>query len=321
MNYKRQEPYNRYELDLPFIGITSFGKFPICADLDKLDADAAIIGIPYDLSIQYRNGSRLGPRGIRTESMLWAMRSAGGYDYERDEVFLGPACKIVDCGDVEMVHADLEQCFENTEQTIRKIVKMGALPVSMGGDHSVTIPIVAALDCYEKIHILHIDSHLDWADVRSGQRFGNGSPMRRISELAFVDKMVQIGIHGMGSSGKNDFDDARAYGSQLISPRQLRKEGVDAALSYLPEGEKLYITVDIDGLDASVAPGAGSPNPGGLYFDELDEIVEKACKRCEVIGYDLVEVAPMYDPTNVTCMIASKLIMNFLGYVMKSKGK
>ncbi len=319
MDYKRQEPYERYQLGLPFVGIPSFGKFPICTDLEQLDAHIAVLGIPYDLSIQYRTGTRLGPRGIRTESMLYAFGS-GGYDFERDDVFLGPQCKIVDCGDVDMIHGDLEQCFENAEIAVRKIVEKGAIPVIMGGDHAVTIPVVRALDCYDKIHILHIDSHLDWADARSGQRYGNGSPMRRVSELPYVDKMVQIGIHGIGSSRKCDFDDAKAYGSKLISPRQLRKMGIDEALSYLPEGEKYYITIDIDGLDASVAPGAGTPNPGGLTFDEVDEIVEKACKRGEVIGYDFVEVAPPYDPTGVTGMTAAKLMLNFMGYVLKKKG-
>lgn len=319
MDYKRHDPYDRYTLGLPFVGIPSFGKFPICTNLDELDAHIGVIGVPYDLSIQYRTGCRLGPRSMRTESMLYAFGS-GGYDFERDEVFLGPECRIFDCGDVDMIHADLEQCFENTEEAVRKIVEKGTIPVILGGDHAVTIPCLRAFDSYEKIHVLHIDSHLDWADARSGQRYGNGSPMRRASELPFVDKMVQIGIHGIGSSRKCDFDDAKAYGSRLISPRQFRELGVDEALRTLPPNEKYYISIDIDGLDASVAPGAGTPNPGGLTFDEVDLITERACQRGEVIGYDMVEVAPQYDPSGVTSMIATKLILNFMGYVLKKRG-
>lgn len=319
MNYKRIEPYDRYELSLPCVGIATFGKYNICNNLDNLDAHIAVIGVPYDNSIQYRTGTRMGPRGLRDGSMGFAFGS-GGYDFERDDVFLGPNCKIVDCGDVDMIHADTEQCFENTEIAIRKILSKGTIPVILGGDHAISIPAVRAFDCFEKVHVIQIDSHLDWADSRSGQRYGNGSPMRRISELPFVDKILQIGIHGVGSSRKCDFDDAKSYGAKLVSPRQLRKSTIEEVISFLPEGEKYYITIDVDGLDAAVAPGAGTPNPGGLTFDEVDEITELLCKRGEVIGYDFVEVAPQYDLSGVTNLTAAKLILNFMGYVLKKKG-
>ena len=141
MDYKRNEPYERAALGLPCVGIATFGKYKICDDLNDLDAHIAVLGVPYDNSIQYRTGTRMGPRAIRDGSMAFAFGS-GGYDFERDDVFLGPGCKIVDCGDVDMVHGDLEQCFENTETAVRKIVEKGAIPVVLGGDHAVSIPVV-----------------------------------------------------------------------------------------------------------------------------------------------------------------------------------
>lgn len=319
MNYKREEPFERQELGLPCVGIASFGKYDICKDLNNIDAHMAVLGVPWDGSIQGRSGARLGPRAIRDGSMLFSF-GKGGYDFERDTVFLGPECKIVDCGDVDMVHADLEQSFENVEASVRKIVNQDIVPVIMGGDHSISIPAVRAFDKFEKIHVIQIDAHLDWADTRSGQRYGNGSPLRRMSELAFVDKILQIGVHGVGSSSKLDFDAAKEYGAKIVSPKQLRKTSIEEVISFLPEGEKYYITIDIDGLDAAVAPGAGSPSPGGLSYDEVDEIMELVCKRGEVVGFDLVEVAPQYDHTEVTQLTAARLILNFMGYALKEKG-
>jgi len=185
-------------LNLPFTGITSFGKYPICNNLDELDAEVAIIGVPYDMGTQYRSGTRMGPRAIRDGSALFSFGLGGSYDPERDDVYLGPPWKIVDCGDVDMVHGDLAQCFENIEKAVKKIVTKGALPVVLGGDHSISIPVSSALEKQGQFCTVQIDAHLDFADHRSGQRNGHGSPMRRLSEMNHVDEMAQLGIRGVG---------------------------------------------------------------------------------------------------------------------------
>ena len=314
-----KNPSEKQVLNLPFTGITSFGKYPICTDLNELDADVAVIGIPYDMGTQWKSGTRMGPRGMREGSTLYSFGLDGAYDIEKDIMYLGPDCKVVDCGDVDMVHGDLEQSFENVEESIRKIVATGAMPVVMGGDHSVTIPVGRALDSIGTFHVIQIDAHLDWADHRSGQRYGHGSTLRRLAEMDYVDKMFQFGIRGISSSKKEDVDAARAYGSEILSPRQMRKMGIDAVLDLIPEGENYYVTIDIDGLDPSLAPGTGTPSPGGLYYDEVNELLEGIAKRGNVIGFDLVEVSPPYDPTGITSQVGARLILDFISFILKEK--
>lgn len=316
--YAKHPDYTRVKLDMPFTGITSFRKYPICTDLEELDADFAIIGVPNDMTTAWRSGARMGPRSIREQSSLYAFGS--GYDHEKDIVYNNDGWKIVDCGDVSIINGDVEQSHENTEEAIRKIISKGAIPIVLGGDHSVTNPIAFALEeSKEKINVVQIDAHLDWLKDASGQRFTLSNPMRRMSEMDHINKMAQLGIRGVGSSQKEDFDDARTYGSTILSPKQVRKMGIEDALKDMPEGEKYYVTIDIDGLDASIAPGAGSPSPGGFYYDEVSEILEAVAKKGDVIGFDLVEVNPLYDPTGVTSQIAARLIIDFINFIIREK--
>ncbi|MCJ0929747.1 agmatinase [Virgibacillus halodenitrificans] len=315
--YGKKTDYTRVKLDMPFTGITSFKKYPICTNLDELDADFAIIGVPNDMTTAWRSGARMGPRSIREQSSLYAF--GAGYDHEKDILYNNEGWKIVDCGDVSIINGDVEQSHENTEEAIRKIIANGTIPIVLGGDHSITNPVAFALESEEKVNVIQIDAHLDWLKDASGQRFTLSNPMRRMSEMEHINKMAQLGIRGVGSSQKEDFDDARAYGSAIFSPKQIRKMGIEETLKDMPNGEKYYVTIDIDGLDASVAPGAGSPSPGGFYYDEVSEILEAVAKKGEVIGFDLVEVNPLYDPTGVTSQIAARLIIDFINFIIREK--
>ncbi|MCL6442264.1 MAG: agmatinase [Alicyclobacillus sp.] len=284
-----------------------------------MDAHVAILGVPYDMGTQFRSGARFGPRGIRDASTLYSFGLGGSYDPERDYVFLSPRWKIVDCGDVDMVHGDLFQCFENIEESVKGIVAAGALPVILGGDHSISIPVVRALHPCGPLYVIQIDAHLDWADHRSGQRFGHGSPMRRMAEMHHVVGMAQLGIRGIGSSRKEDFDAARAYGSIIVSPRQVRERGIAECIQSLPSVSRCYVTLDIDGLDPSIAPGTGTPSPGGFSYDEVNQLLECIADKFDVIGFDLVEVAPSYDPTGVTSQVAARLVLDFLGFILRKR--
>lgn len=306
-------------LNLPYTGICSFGKYQICTNLDELDADVAFIGVPYDMGAQWKPGARMGPRGLREGSTLYCFGMDGAYDIEKDEMYLGPSWKLVDCGDVDMVHGDLFQSFENTEEAVRKLVAKGAMPVVLGGDHSITIPVGKALEDLGPFHVIQIDAHMDWADHRSGQRFGHGSCIRRLSEMAHVQQIFQWGIRGISSSKKEDVDAAREYGSVIISPRQMRKMGFAAVLDQLPKGERYFVTIDIDGLDPSIAPGTGTPSPGGLLYDEVNELLEGIAKRGQVIGFDLTEVSPPYDQSGITSQVGARLILDFVSFILKER--
>lgn len=308
------------KLNLPIVGIASFGKYPICNDLDDLEADVAILGMPSDIGMQGPSGTRLGPRDIRVKSTNYFGLN-GTYDPERDDMYLGEPWRIFDCGDVDIVHGDLMQSFDNCESMVRKIVEKGAIPVVLGGDHGITIPVAKALDLHDDITLIQFDAHLDWADERGGQKFGNGSPCRRVSELSHFSGMAQLGVRGVGSSRRSDFEDARNYGSVIMSPKEIRKMGIQNAIDRIPNSKKYFITIDIDAIDGSLAPGSGSPSFGGFDYDEMNEMLELIAKKGEVIGFDFVEVCPAYDTNGTTSLLAARLILDFIGFILKEKEK
>lgn len=304
----------------PITGICSFAKYPICEDIDELEADIAVLGVPYDMGVGYLSGCRLGPRRIREVSTHYARGGVGFYDIDNDEQLLEAPIKIVDCGDVDILHGDLEYCFNSIEEYVRRIIQRGAIPAIMGGDHSITIPIGRALsEVGRKINIIQFDAHLDWTDSVGPQRLANGSPMRRLSEMDYIDKMCQIGLRGLGSSRREDFMDAKAYGSVLISAKEAHEIGVEGVLAKIPKGEDYYLSIDIDGYDISIAPGVGSPSPGGLYFNQVTDIITGICKMGNVVGFDLVETAPQYDPTNTTVRVAAMTMLHTMAMIMKYK--
>lgn len=301
-------------LDLPFTGITTFCKLPMHTDLDSLDADVAIIGAPFDLGTQYRSGTRFGPRAIRAASSLYALRGVSYYDHEFDREFLG-GVRVVDCGDVDMIHMRPDACLQNIHDAISCIVARGALPVVLGGDHSVPIPVVRALRPKGPVYVVQMDAHLDFVDERMGVREGNGNIMRRVAEMSHVEGFAQIGIRGPGSSAPSDFVDARRMGGTIIGPRAIRSKGMAWVLEQIPDNRRYYVTIDIDGFDASLAPGTGSPSTGGLDYYEVTDLLRGIARKGPVVGFDLVEVAPQYDPTEVTAQLAARVILDFLGAI------
>lgn len=313
------KPEEKQFLNLPFTGIATFGKYPVCQNIDELDADVAVIGVPNDMGTQWKSGARMGPRAVREGSTLYSFGLDGAYDIENDITYLGPRWNVVDCGDVDIIHGDIMQSHDNTEATIRKIVDKGAMPVIIGGDHSISAPVGKGLEKLGPFHVIQIDAHLDWADHRSGMRYGHGNCIRRLSEMDHVKDIFQFGIRGISSSLKEDVDAARAYGSTILSPTKMRAKGIEGLLELLPKNEKYYITIDIDGIDPSIAPGTGTPSPGGLYYDEVNELLKAIANHGEVVAFDLVEVAPQYDPTGMTGQTAARIMLDLLSYVTKKK--
>lgn len=305
-------------MNLAFTGITSFCKLPVQTDLDILDADVAVLGVPFDMGTQYRSGTRFGPRAIRNASAYYGGQRVRYYDHEFDTIFL-QGVRIVDCGDVDMIHMRPDACLQNTYDAVSRIIAQGVLPVVLGGDHSVPIPIVRAFKDKGPLYVIQIDAHLDFVDERFGVREGHGNIMRRVAEMPHVQGFAQIGIRGPGSSAPEDFADAKRMGSLIIGPREFRREGVDAVLARLPDDRRYYVTIDIDAFDASIAPGSGSPSIGGLDYYEVTDLLRGVAAKGEVVGFDLVEVAPQYDPTEVTAQLAARVVLDFLGAIFHEK--
>ena len=316
--------YDSGRLNLPFVGICTFGKSPYQPDWDKIDADVAILGAPFDFGTQWRSGARFGPRGIREASTLFSFGHGGAYDHEDDVTYL-PADKvrIVDLGDADIVHTDTETSHANIEFGVRKILEAGALPVVLGGDHSINIPCINAFadECAKNgpIHIVQFDAHLDFVDVRHGVRYGHGNPMRRAAEKSYVTGLSQLGIRNVSSTAKDGYAAAREMGSDILSVRQIRALGVEAVLARIPAAARYYVTIDIDGFDPSIAPGTGTPSHGGFVYYEVLELLAGLAKRGTIVGIDLVEVAPDYDHTGTTTILAAQILMNLIGRVMHAR--
>ena len=311
--------YESGRLNLPFVGIATFGKKPYVEDWATLDADVAIIGAPFDFGTQWRAGARFGPRSVRDASTLFSFGHAGAYDHEDDATYLGADVRMVDMGDADIVHTDTMKSHANIEAAVRAARRGGALPVVIGGDHSVNIPCINAMDDLGPIHIVQIDAHLDFVDERHGVRFGHGNPMRRAAEKPYVTGLTQLGIRNVSPTAKEGYDDARAMGSDILSVRQVRALGAAAVAARVPEGAQIYVTIDIDAFCPSIAPGTGTPSHGGfLYYDVL-EILQLLAQRHKVVGVDLVEVAPDYDPSESTPILAAQVLMNFLGFIFHAR--
>ena len=313
--------YDAGRLDLPFVGISTFGKRPYQPDWDKITADVAILGAPFDAGTQWRSGARFGPRGVREASTLFSFGHAGAYDHEDDATYLPGDVKIVDIGDADIIHTDTEGSHANIEKGVRAILKAGALPVVIGGDHSVNIPCIRAFEDQGDFHILQIDAHLDFVDVRHGVRHGHGNPMRRAAEQPYVTGLTQVGIRNVSSTAREGYEDARAMGSSIISVRQARRLGVAGILEHVPAGARLYVTLDIDAFCPSIAPGTGTPSHGGFLYYEVLELLQAAAERHEIVGLDLVEVAPDYDPTGSTAILAAQILLNFLGFIFHARSR
>lgn len=312
--------YQTGRLNLPFVGIPTFGKRPLVTDWTQIRADAAILGAPYDMGTQFRAGARFGPRAVREASTLFSFGHAGAYDHEDDCIYLPPSVTIVDAGDADIIHTDTEGSHRNIEAGVRAILDTGALPVVIGGDHSVNIPCIRAFAGRAPFHILQIDAHLDFVDERHGVRHGHGNPMRRAAEQPHVSGITALGIRNVSSTAREGYEAARAMGDDILSVRQARRLGVEGVVARLPAGVPVYITIDIDGFCPSIAPGTGTPSHGGFLYYEVLEILQAVARAHPVVGIDLVEVAPDYDRSGATAILAAQVLLNLLGFVFHARG-
>lgn len=315
--------YKSGRLNLPFVGISTFGKSPYVENWDAIAADVAILGAPFDFGTQWRAGARFGPRAIREASTLFSFGHAGAYDHEDDATYLDSSVRMVDLGDADIIHTKTEESHRNIEVGVKKILDASALPVVLGGDHSINIPCINAFeeDCVKNgpIHVVQIDAHLDFVDERHGVMYGHGNPMRRAIEKPYVSGMTQLGIRNVSSTAKEGYEDARAWGSDILSVRQVRALGTEAVLARIPQGQRYYVTIDIDAFCPSIAAGTGTPSHGGfLYYDVL-ELLQGLSLRGNVAGIDLVEVAPAYDLSESTQILAAQILLNFIGFIFHNR--
>jgi agmatinase len=297
-------------------GRPSFLDAPTCHDLDTLDADIAIIGVPYGVPYDMfgsTSPSSAAPRTIREQSQRYVPLLTH-YDFDfSDDLFAGRAVKIVDCGDVAMLPGDYQGNLHKSTAAIAKILQRGAVPFVLGGDHAIPVPVMRAYEGFGSMCVVQLDAHLDWRDEINGVRDGLSSQMRRASEMPWVSGTAQIGLRGLGSGRHQEYADARAYGSVLIGADELHQVGVANVLSRIPIADRYYITFDADGLDPTIAPGVGGPGPGGITYYEAFHLLRGIAAKGNVVGFDFVEVVPSLDIHDMTSMIAARLILTMIG--------
>lgn len=299
----RHEPYT-------FMG------FPCCTDLKKLEADVAILGIPYGDPYsmdEVTNDQTNAPSAIRRES---ARLSIGLNQWDFDvggPLFDGRDIRVVDCGDVPGDPADLKGHYRIAESAVRTILDRGALPIIIGGDHGVPIPVFRAFDGHGPITLVQIDAHIDWRDEVNGVRDGYSNPIRRASELSHIDRIFQIGIRAQGSARAKEVEDALAYRAEIITSYEVHEDGMESVLDRIPDGERYYLTIDADGFDPSVMPAVGAPAPGGLLFHQVRQLIHGLVKKGRLLGMDIVEITPKRDINGISSLTAGRLILNFIG--------
>jgi len=292
-----------------FSGIASMFRLPTQETAEGLDI--ALVGIPLDIGTSNRSGTRYGPRQIRTESVLvrpygMATRAAPFESFQ-----------VADIGDVALNPYDLKKCISIIEQYYENLLKHDVKPISIGGDHTITLPILRQLaKKHGPMALVHVDAHTDINDTMFGEKIAHGTIFRRAIEEGLVDphNMIQIGPRATGYSAE-DFDWAREQGVQVVTGEEcwykslqpLMTEFRDKIGSDIPT----YLSFDIDGLDPSVAPGTGTPEPGGLAASQGLEII-RGCFGLNMMACDLVEVSPPFDTSGNTSLLAANLIFEML---------
>ncbi len=315
----------------PRHGHKTFLYSPLVTDLGALDAHVAILGIPYGdpYSIdEVTNDQTNAPTAVR-QATDRVCRSLERFDFDvGGPLFDGKDIKVADCGDVPADPRDLRGHYQRAEQAIRKILAAGAMPIVIGGDHGVPIPVLRAFEGRGPITLVHVDAHLDWRDDVNGVREGYSSPIRRASEMPHIGKIFQIGIRAQGSARPEEVEAALAYGANIITAYELHDAGMDAILDRIPDGGRYYLTIDADGLDPSVMPAVAGPAPGGVTFHQARKLIHGLVRKGRVVGMDIVEITPRLDVNRISAITAGRLIFNLIGAAVRagyfdgtSKGK
>jgi len=294
----------------------TFMNFDLVQDLDGLNADVAILGMPhgdpYRIS-EVGNDQSNAPTAIRKASS----RISGGlerWDFDLGGTLLdGRSVRMVDCGDIIGDVRALDVHIQHAEQAVRSILQAGALPVILGGDHGIPIPVLRAYAGRGPVTVIQIDAHLDWVDSKFGVSGGYSSPMRRASEMDHVDQIFQIGLRCQGSARREEFEAANAYGAHLITDRELQQRGMAQVLSDIPDAENYYLTFDADGFDPSVMPAVAGPAPGGVTYLQAIQLIHGLVDKGRVVGMDICEITPARDVNDITSITAGRLILNLIG--------
>lgn len=291
-----------------FAGIATFMRLP--ATHDPADLDVAVVGVPFDIGTSNRPGARFGPRGIRDESVLLRPYNMATRAAPFDSL------RIDDTGDVATNPYNLADAVDRITAHFHSLVSHDVVTAALGGDHTIVLPILRAMAAkHGPVGLVHIDAHTDINEHMFGEQIAHGTPFRRAVEEGLLDcaRVTQIGMRGTGYEA-DDFDWSTEQGFRVVQVEECWNRSLVPLMAEVREqvgGGPVYISFDIDGLDPAFAPGTGTPEIGGLTTAQALEII-RGCRGLDIVGCDLVEVAPIYDPTGLTSLTAANLIFEML---------
>ena len=302
-----------------FLGLPSIRPDALSAS----KADVAILGIPFGVpysSPGLTAGCADAPAAIRARSTRLA-HFADRHDFDLDGPMLvaSPPLRIVDAGDVPGSAEDGAGNAARAEAAVRALLVARVVPIVLGGDDSVPIPVLRAYAGGAPLTVLQIDAHLDFRDEIGGVRDGYSSAMRRAAEMDHVERIMQVGLRGVGSARTSDVGDARAAGNLLVTARELRERGVPWLLAQLPQGGSVFVVFDVDALDPSVASAVSGVSPGGLSFHEAGDLLAGVAARCRVAGAAFTELVPARDLNEVSTLVVVRLVMRLLAAIDRAR--
>jgi agmatinase len=298
-----------------FCGIRTFMRLPYTPEITG--RDVVILGAPFDTAASYRSGARFGPEAIRRASVL--LRPTNVYHKIRPTDLLS----VVDGGDIMVIPGNTERSHANITSHVQAWAESGAVPIVFGGDHSITLPELRALALvHGPLSLVHFDAHGDTWDEYWGEKYTHGTPFRRAVEEGLIDpsRSIQIGMRGTVYD-PNDLDEARGLGFQVISADEVRQIGLGETMRQARERvgtNKVFLTFDIDFLDPAFAPGTGTPEIAGFTSAEAQHMLRQLA-GLNFVGFDVVEVLPAYDPTEVTALTAATISFEFLSLLAVGK--
>ena len=298
-----------------FSGIKTFMRLPHVTTTEGVDV--AIVGVPFDTGASYRVGARFGPEAIRSVSALLRHHN------EVLDVSIFDHCSVVDYGDLPVNPGYIEDSYKMIEEGLLPILDGGVTPIMLGGDHSVTLPELRAMaKRHGPVALILLDSHTDTGDKRFGRRYTHGTPFRRAveEELILVDHSIQAGMRGSIYS-RDSLNDARKMGFDLVTSVEAQEQGINELIRRIREragDAKAFVSFDIDFVDPAYAPGTGTPEVGGFTSSEALRVV-RGLKGLDLIGFDLVEVLPQHDPSQITALLAANIVYEFISLIALRK--
>jgi agmatinase len=292
------------------VGVRTFLSAPYQPDLDKLPAgtDFAVLGVPFDEGTWGQPGERYGPRDMRENSQEYAHDLTEGFYYIDGDRTVLKGKHWVDVGDIVIYPTVVEETDAKITDAVRKILAKKAFPIVLGGDHSITFPVVRAYDI--PLSVVHIDAHLDTWNGAMGN-LDHASWVLRVAKLTTVKNITQLGMRGIANDSEAA-SNAKALQTTIVTAEEIHRRGIPVALDKIPQSENIYVTFDVDSMDPTLAPGTGTLEPGGLNFQEIDDLMKGIRAKGKVVGLDIVEVNPYRDPSGRTAQTAIRLMVDLL---------